>query len=319
MTAVGQSQARASVAQPRHKTSGMKRAQMKWGFVFLAPWIIGFFLFTFFPMVASFVLSFTNFNMVHPDEAQFVGLRNYAQLGNDPQLVAAIGASIHFALIALPVAVLAPLGMAALLNSPRLWGKRIFTTLFYTPFMVPVVSAVFIWLGFLNEQSGWLNMFLASIGIQGPNWLNSVDWIYPALVLIGLWGTGNAMLTTLAAMQGVPTEMYEAAKVDGANAWTSFWKITVPMISPVIFYNLVLSVIGIFRYFEIPYILGRGQGIPGGATYFYNIHIYKNVFTYQEMGYGATLAWVLFLAAMIVTGTLFVTSRRWVFYTGERT
>jgi ABC-type sugar transport system permease subunit len=204
--------------------------------------------------------------------------------------------------------------LAGLLNSPLLKGKRLFLTLFYMPYIVPVVSVVFIWQSYLNEEAGWLNRLLALIGIQGPNWINSVEYIYPAMVLIGLWGLGNSLLITVAAMRGVPTELFEAARVDGAGPLTVFRKITVPMISPVIFYNLILAVIGIFRYFEIPYIIGRGQGQPGNATYFFSIHLYKNTFTYQDMGYGATLAWVMFVAALLVTIVLFLTSRYWVFY-----
>ncbi len=319
MTALGQAQTATKVERSGRASAGLLRQQKLWGWAFLSPWIIGFLIFTLFPIVASLALSFTNFNLIHPDQIQFIGLQNYARLLTDPQVGVATSASLRFAAFALPVAILAPLGTAALLNAKNLVGRRLFTTLFYMPYMVPVVSAVFIWQGFLNQDSGWLNRFLAIFSIQGPDWINSIDWIYPAMVLIGIWGTGNAMLITLAGMQGVPTELYEAATVDGANRWTTFWHITVPMISPVIFYNLILSVIGLFRYFDIPYIIGRGQGLPGGATYLFNIHIYKNAFTYQDMGYGSTLAWVLFIAAMTVTGVLFATSRRWVYYGGERT
>lgn len=297
---------------------GLERSLKIWGLIFLSPWIIGLLAFTLVPMIASLVFSFTDFNLLRADEAQFIGWANYNRLFADPQVQASTAATLRFAAIALPISILAPIGMAALLNSGNLLLRRVYTTLFYMPYMVPVVSAVFIWQGFLNPESGWLNLFLESIGIQGPDWINSVDWIYPALVIIGLWGTGNAMLPTLAGMQGVPTELYEAARVDGANGWTQFWRITFPMISPVIFYNLILTVIGIFRYFDIPYILGRGQGNPGGATNLYNVYIYRNAFTYQDMGYASTLAWVLFVAAMAVTLFLFATMRFWVYYGGER-
>lgn len=296
----------------------MERRLKIWGFVFLSPWIIGFLIFTFVPMVTSLVLSFTDYDLLSPNEIHFTGLSNYDRLIHDPQVMTSTLATLQFAALALPVGIAMPILMAALLTSKRLWGRRLFTTLFYMPYMVPVVSAVFIWQGFLNQQSGWLNRFLSSFGIAGPDWINSVEWIYPAMVIIGIWGLGNYLLTTIAAMQGVPTELYEAARVDGAAPVTIFRHITLPLISPVIFYNLILSVIGIFRVFDIPYILGRGQGQPGGATYFYNIYIYKTAFTYQDMGYGSTLAWVLFVVAMLVTGALFVTSRRWVYYSGER-
>ncbi len=290
-----------------------KRLQL-WGWAFISPWIIGFLIFILFPMVASFAFSFTDFNLVHPDEVHFVGLNNYQRLLSDPMTATAVASTLRFAVLALPVSILLPIVLAGLLNSPLLAGKRLFLTLFYMPYIVPVVSVVFIWQSYLNEEAGWLNRLLALIGIQGPNWMNSVEYIYPAMVLIGLWGLGNTLLITVAAMRGVPTELFEAARVDGAGPITIFRKITIPLISPVIFYNMILAVIGIFRYFEIPYIIGRGQGQPGNATYFFSIHLYKNAFTYQDMGYGATLAWVLFLAALLVTVALFLTQRYWVYY-----
>jgi ABC-type sugar transport system permease subunit len=289
-----------------------KRLQL-WGWAFISPWIIGFLLFILFPMIASFIFSFTDFNLLHPDSIQFIGLNNYQRLVTDPMAGTAVGATLHYALFALPVGILLPVLLAGLLNSPLLKGKRLFLTLFYMPYIVPVVSVVFIWQSYLNEEAGWLNRLLALIGVQGPNWINSVEYIYPAMVLIGLWGLGNSLLITVAAMRGVPTELFEAARVDGAGPITIFRKITIPMISPVIFYNIILTVIGVFRFFDMPYILGRGQGQPGNATYFFSIHIYKNAFTYQDMGYGATLAWVLFIAALLVTIVLFVTSRYWVY------
>jgi multiple sugar transport system permease protein len=317
MTAIGQTDQQ-YYSKPRSRGMGMERSLKIWGFIFLSPWIVGFFAFTFIPMVASLLFSFTDFNLLQPNDVQYIGWANYNRLFADPQVHAASAATLRYAMIALPIAILAPIGMATLLNSHNLVLRRLYTTLFYTPYMVPVVSAVFIWQGFLNPESGWLNQFLESIGIVGPDWINSIDWIYPALVLISLWATGNAMLPTLAGMQGVPTEFYEAAKVDGANAWVRFRRITFPMISPVIFYNLILTVIGLFRYFDIPYILGRGQGNPGGATNLYNVYIYRNAFTYQDMGYASTLAWVLFVAAMAVTVILFATMRFWVYSGGER-
>jgi multiple sugar transport system permease protein len=318
MTAIGKPQHSLAHAPQRSRGNSLEKSLKLWGWVFLSPWIIGFLAFTVIPMTASLFFSFTNFNLLRPNDVQFIGTANYIRLFSDPQVQASSVATVRFAAIALPIAILTPLGMAALLNSQNLLFRRIYTTLFYMPYMVPLVSAVFIWQGFLNPESGWLNQFLAGFGIRGPDWINSVDWIYPALVLISLWGTGNAMLPLLAGMQGVPTELYEAAKVDGANAWTRFRRITFPMISPVIFYNLILTVISIFRYFDIPYIIGRGQGTPGGATNLYNVYIYRTAFTYQDMGYASTLAWVLFVVAMAITLFLFVTARYWVYYGGER-
>ncbi|MBN1967028.1 MAG: sugar ABC transporter permease, partial [Anaerolineae bacterium] len=226
------------------------RTQRRWGWIFLSPWLIGFVVFTLFPMVVSLLFSFLHFELNHPEEIRFIGLDNWVHLTTDPLVGVSLGVTIKFALISLPLAIVLPVGLAALLNSKHLRGKRLFRTLFYMPYIVPVVSAVYIWQGMLNSETGWINRFLQDwFGIMGPEWLNNVDWIYPALVIIGLWGVGNAFLLTLGAMQGVPTELYEAATVDGANGLQRFRVITLPMISPVVFYNLVLSVVGLFRYF----------------------------------------------------------------------
>ncbi len=318
MTAINPSRAEPvaeSRAAPRHKKSDLMRQQRRWGWIFLSPWIIGFLLFTAAPIILSFGFTFTDFTLAHPEAMKFVGLENWRRLFTDPVALTALGVTIRFALLAVPVGLFVPLGMAVLLNSKRLRGVRLFRTLFYLPYMVPGVSAIFIWLSFLNGQTGWLNRALRLGGVADPpNWLQDEGWILGGFLLIGLWGAGNAMLTMLATMQGVPTELYEAAEVDGASSWHRFIKITLPMISPVIFYNLVLSVIGLMQYFEIPWIITEGTGRPGNAAYFFNMHLYKTAFLFQDMGYGATQAWLIFLVALVLTIILFGTARRWVYY-----
>jgi multiple sugar transport system permease protein len=306
-----------SVVQTEAKVgfwTNRRRLQL-WGWVFLSPWIIGFLAFTFFPIVVSMYFSFTDYNLNEPEVINWVGLDNYGRIFSDPTVITSVGATLRFAAIALPLGLVLPVALAALLNSQYLVGKPLFRALFYMPYMVPVVSAAAVWGGMLNGETGWINRFLETFGIAGPDWINSVDWVYPALNIIGLWGIGNAYLITLASMQGVPTELYEAAKVDGANAWGRFANITLPMISPVIFYNLVLSVIGLFRYFDLPYIISQGTGRPGGATMFYSIHLYKTAFVFNDMGYGSALAWMMFLLAFVITLGLFFTSRFWVYTT----
>jgi multiple sugar transport system permease protein len=298
----------------RTKMTKLARIEALWGLLFLAPWIVGFMLWTLGPMIASLVFSFTDFNLLHREEIQWVGLDNYRLLFTDPNVKTAVSVSLRFAAMALPIGILQPIVMAALLNDERLWPRRLFTTLFYLPSIVPLVSAVYIWQGVMNTQTGWINRFLEAIGIAGPDWLNSQAWIYPSLVIIGLWGVGDMMLYTLATMQGVPTELYEAAQVDGAGRFTQFRHITLPMITPVIFYNLILSSIGIVQYFLVPFVLKGPNGDPGNATWFYGLHLYKEAFAYSKMGYGATLAWMLFLFVLVVTIFLFWSSRYWVFY-----
>ena len=296
----------------------VQQARILWGWVFLAPWIIGFLAFYFFPMIASLGFTFTDLQLTKPDEVSFVGLDNYRTLLNDAYVGKSLRVTFSYMLLALPISIIIPLALATLLNSKRLWGRRLFRTLFYMPYMVPVISLAYIYNGFLNAQTGWLNRFLSeSLGIQGPNWLYSATWIYPALLMFGIWGTGNAMLTLLASMQTVPTELYEAARVDGANAITVFRRITLPLITPMIFYNLILSLIGLFRYFDIPYIISRGTGGPNDITLFYNLYFYRVAFQFDRMGYGATLAWLLFVIALVITGFFFATARNWVYYAGR--
>ncbi len=294
--------------------SPLARQEAKWGLIFLSPWLFGFLVFYLLPMGASLVLSFTDFNLNRPEQIRFIGLQNYRQLLADPLVRRSLWITVRFMLFSVPVSILAPLGLAALLNTKGLVGKRFFRTFFYMPTIVPLISAIYIWGGFLNARTGWLNRFLALFGIEGPDWLNSTTWVYPALILIGLWGIGNAMLTMLAGMQGVPTELYEAAAIDGAGPFRSFLHITLPMITPVIFYNLVLSLIGHFQYFIIPWVLLGPNGNPGGATMFYNLYLFKVAFVYVDMGYGATLAWILFLIALVTTLVLFSTAKYWVYY-----
>lgn len=315
-TTTSSQQAVSTVEDVQKKGMSLQRKQQFWGWVFLSPWIIGFFAFTALPMIASLIFSFTDFDLNAPRDIDWVGLDNYRQLFDDPRVEESLIATFRFALIALPLAIGLPVLLASLLNSNFLIGKAIYRTLFYTPYMVPVVSATYIWSGVMNTETGWVNRFLEEIvGLSsGPDWLYSTTWIYPALNIIGLWGIGNAMLFTLAALQGVPTELYEAARVDGAGPFKQFRHITLPMISPVIFYNLILSVIGLFRYFEVPFILKEGSGDPGGATMFFNIHLYQTAFTFKQMGYGSTLAWLLFVLAMGATIIIFATSRYWVYY-----
>jgi len=291
--------------------------QKRWGWLFLSPWLIGFFAFTFIPIIASLIFSFTDFRLTQPDQIKFIGLDNWAKLFADPLALNALRVTFGFALLSLPIAIALPVLLAALLNSKYLVGKPFFRLLFYLPYMVPAISGIFIWQAFLNGQTGWLNRLLRAFGVvEPPNWLGNEFWIGPAMVLMGVWGVGNAMLITLATLQGVPQELYDAAKVDGAGAVTAFFKVTLPMISPVIFYNLILSVIGLLQYFVVPYVLTRGTGNPNGAAYFFNMHLYRTAFLFQDMGYGATMAWFIFLIAIVLTVILFATSRRWVYYAG---
>jgi multiple sugar transport system permease protein len=304
----------------RGKPSGLSRRETRLGLLFLSPWIIGLLAFYLIPMGASLVFSFTKFQLgtgAATEGLRFVGFNNYLQLFRDPQVRKALSITLRFMLFALPVGVAWPVLLALMLNAKNLWAKQLFRTLYYLPYIVPVVSVAYIWQGFLNTRTGWLNRFLETLSIPGPEWLNSTTWIYPALILVGLWGVGDALIRTLAGLQNVPKEFYEAARVDGAGWFRMFWGITVPMVSPMIFYNALLLVIGLFQYFTLAWILGGPNSNPSEATLFYNVYLYKQAFVYSNMGYGSTLAWVLFLLALVVTIVLFGTQKYWVYYAAE--
>lgn len=303
--------------------------EMKSGLTFLAPWIIGFIAFTLLPIIASLIFSFMDLRITDGilSSPKFVGLDNYVRLFSDPQIWTGEGGTrgslwitVRFGLIALPVGILLPLGVALLLNNPNLRGGMVFRSLFYMPYIVPFIAAIFLWGGMLNAESGWINRALMSIGFPResvPNWANDINWVYPTYVIMGIWGIGNAILIMLAGLQSVPTELYDAAKVDGANTWQSFRNVTFPMISPVIFYNVTLSMVGLFQYFLVPLVVNNGTGRPGGATMFYNLYLYRTFFTFQNMSYGSAMAWLLFVIILVATLFLFGTARYWVYYAGE--
>jgi len=315
----------------------LARREFKQGISFLSPWIVGFLAFTFLPIIASLAFSFMDLSITDGilTAPKFVGFSNYIQLFNDRQAgvdprtwitwiaggtPSSMGVTISFGLIALPIGILVPLGLAVLMNNPNLKGQMLFRSLFYMPFIVPFVAAIFLWGGMLNSETGWINRALIALGVPRevtPDWANSTTWVYPTYVIMGIWGVGNAMLIMLAGLQGVPTELYDAAKVDGANGWQTFWKVTFPMISPVIFYNLTLSIVGLFQYFLVPLVVNQGTGRPGGATMFYSLYLFKNFFAFQNMSYGATLAWFLFLIILLITFALFWSAKYWVYYAGD--
>jgi len=289
MAAIDATSAQVTLAK-KTKKSGIERTEAKWGLIFISPWLFGFMVFTFFPIIASLIFSMTNYNPIHADQMVFVGLNNYIHMFEDPMIGKSILVTLKFAAISVPLSLALPLGLAVLVNSKNLFAKNVFRTLFYMPYMIPVVAGVVVWGGILNSDSGWLNLFLKNVfGIIGPRWFQD---------------------------ENVPTELYEAATVDGAGGIRKFFSITVPMITPIIFYNLVLALIGSFQYFTQAYIISNGRGDPNFATMFYNLYLYQQSFSYLNMGFGCAMAWAMFIVVLLLTIVLFATSRRWVYYAG---
>ncbi|MCJ7470620.1 sugar ABC transporter permease [Candidatus Bathyarchaeota archaeon] len=291
--------------------------------IFLAPWIIGFLAFYFLPMLASLAFSLLNFNPAVPGETTFIGLQNWQRaITTDKEVLFSFVRTIKFAGISLPITLGFALFLAIILNSKNVMGKALYRTLFYMPSTIPLVATVLIWNGVLSEQTGWINIIIQkltgiqAVGTEGIRWLADPKLIYYTYTMFGLWGVGNAMIIFLAGLQGVPTEYYEAAEIDGANWLQRLYKITIPLITPVIFYQLVLGVIITLQYFLAPFVLNQGTGFPNGMTRFFMVYFYKQSFTFFNMGYGATLAWIMFIAALILTITLFGTAKYWVYYAG---
>jgi multiple sugar transport system permease protein len=287
-----------------------------WGYVFIGPWLIGLALFTAGPIVASLVMSMTNFDLLHADQTRFIGLDNYVRLTTDPLVATALASTFKFALIVIPLTMFASLAFALLLNHPKVAFKGPLRTLVYLPVMIPLVASTLVWTGFLNPETGWLNHMIEAVGLPAPDWLNSEVWIYPALSLMGLWAIGNFMIINIAGLQSVPTELYEAARMDGAGWWTQLRRITIPLMSPVLLYNLVIVLIATFQYFTQAYTLTNGRGDPNNATLFINLELFREAFVFSRMGYGAAIAWLLFAIVLLLTLALFAFARKRVYYAG---
>ncbi|MBZ0285503.1 MAG: sugar ABC transporter permease [Anaerolineae bacterium] len=307
----------------RVKMSLLARREARWGLFFISPWLIGFVLFYLAPMITSFGFSLFDFTLSNPEATHFIGLDNWRRmLFEDPNVWESMWVTFRFALISLPIGVGLAFGLAILLNSKDLIGRNLFRALFYAPTMVPFIASILIWTQMLNPNTGWINRLLqgvgfTAIGTNGLRWLDDPNLIYIAYTFIGIWGIGNSILIYLASLQGVPTELYEAAHIDGASWLQRLRKITIPMVTPVIFYNLITSLVGLLQYFIVPWVLNSGSGYPEGSTRFYMILFYKQAFTFQNMGYGSALAWLLFIIALAITLFLFGTARYWVYYAGE--
>lgn len=294
--------------------------EQKWGLIFISPWLLGFLIFYAGPMLASGLFSFLDYNLIEPDKTAFVGLDNWRRaILSDPQIMASIGRILMYTVISLPLSFGFSLIVAVLLNNQQLLGRKLFRALYYIPTMVPLVATVLIWKGMLNEQTGWINLMInATTGHEGLQWLGSTKLIYISYAFIGLLGVGNTIIIFLAGMQGVPDSLYEASYIDGANSWQRLTRITLPMMTPVIFYNLLTGLIGLMQFFLVPMVINQGSGYPDGMTNFPMVLFYRQAFSYFNMGYASVIAWLIFLLGLIFTIVLFGTSNRWVFYAGNK-
>ncbi|NMB11993.1 MAG: sugar ABC transporter permease [Firmicutes bacterium] len=298
-----------------------KHSDLATGLAFISPWIIGFLAFVLYPLLASFYYSFTRFNIIQAP--RWIGLEGYAELFfDDPLFWISIKNTLYMLVFGLPSSLVVSLLLAVLLNQ-NIRFKAFFRTLFYLPTIIPAVASAMLWLWIFNPQYGLINSVLALIGIRGPGWLVDPKWSKPAFIIMDLWGVGGAMVIYLAGLQGIPEQLYEAADIDGASWMQKFWRITIPMLTPTILFNLILGAISKLQYFTAPYIMTRGVGtnVPPGSplnsTLFYSLLLFQNAFAYFKMGYASAMAWILFVLILVITLVLFRSSARWVYYEGQ--
>jgi multiple sugar transport system permease protein len=286
-------------------------------YAFISPWLVGFLIFTLGPMLASLYFSFTDFTILDPPV--WTGLDNYQKIFfNDPLFWHSLSRTLYFAALALPLGLAFGLFLALLLNQ-EVPGVNLWRTIFFLPSVIAGVAVAILWIRIFNPRIGLLNPFLKGVlGIENPpGWLNDPDWAIPALVMMSLWGIGATMIIYLAGLQGIPTHLYEAARIDGANSRQRFRHVTLPLMTPVIFYNLVIGLIASFQYFTEVYVATNGEGGPVRSTLVYNLYIYQNAFKFFDMGYASALAWVLFLLVLLATLLVFRSTPMWVHYEGS--
>jgi multiple sugar transport system permease protein len=284
------------------------------GLLFITPAIIGFLAFALYPFLQSLYYSFTDYNILEP--ARWVGWENYTHLLKDDLFWQSLYNTFFMVVIGLPIHLIFNLLIALLLNT-KIKGQSVFRAIFYLPSITPIVASVVVWMWIFNSQYGLLNSILAALHIPAVGWLTDPAWTKPSLIIMGLWYGGNTILIYLAALQDVPRELLESAELDGANTWQKTWSVTLPMISPVIFYTLVLNLIGYFQIFTEGWVLTStregGAGGPGNSLMFLVMYLYQNAFHFSKMGYASAMAWVLLLIILLITILLFLTSG-WVFY-----
>lgn len=296
--------------------SPLEVRQAIYGYVFLIPWALGLIVFVLGPILACLYFSFTDFEGV--GALHFVGLANYTKAFTGDNLFwPSLGRTLEYSIIIVPIGLLCSLFLAVLLNR-AIRGISIFRTFFFLPTLTPPVALAILWTWLFDPSVGPINVTLKSIGIPGPAWLQSPQWALPAIIIINLWGSvgGNTMIIFLAGLQGVPQELIEASEIDGAGRWAKFRHVTLPMISPTFFFNLILGVIGALKVFTTAFV--ATQGGPQYATWFFALDIYQQAFSYFRMGYASALSWIFVVVLLIFTYFQLVLSRRWVYYGGDQ-
>ena len=314
------------------KTKTINKNESFWGMVFISPWLVGLFAFSLMPIIASFVFTFYHIDLTNLAATKFVGLENWSRmLFQDKIIPRSIFYTLVFASVNLPICLLFSFFLALLLNSKNLMASKLFQTLFYLPTMIPAVATIIIWKGVFNEQTGWIDIFLEKLlriidpmgtthaaGVDGLRWVNDPKLVYLSYTMIDIWGLGNYVMIFISGLHRVPQSLYEAAHLEGAGWWTRLTKITIPQVSPIILYNLIVYLISVLQYFVTPQVLNNADGSPDGMTNFITVYFFKQGFVFYNMGYGATLAWLIFIISSIFVLLAFKLSKKHVYYAGEK-
>jgi len=294
-----------------------ERHDLRNGLLFIAPWLIGFGAFVAYPIAASVWYSLCDYSVLKP--AVFIAADNYAELGQDPVFWQSLQNTLYFAVFYLPLSAMFAIALALLLNT-GVRGMAVYRTIFFLPSLTPMIALAILWMWMLNGEYGVVNHFLNPVlgvfGLRSPDWLQTTIWSKPAIILMSLWGVGHAMVIYLAGLQDVPHQLYEAADIDGASWFAKLGHVTLPLISPVIFFNVVMGLIGAFQVFALPYVLTGGLGGPVRSTTFYAMYLYNCAFKYLRMGYACAMAWILFLIVLGLTLAVMRISRGRVYYGG---
>jgi multiple sugar transport system permease protein len=305
----------ASEGPPKKKLSKLAKGEERAAYLFLSPWIIGFVVLLAGPIIASVYLSMNEWSLVSPPK--WVGLGNYQKMVNDREFLISLKVTLRYLVLSVPVYLVTGFGLALLLNQ-KLRGMNVFRTVLYLPSLLAGVAVAVLWSMVLHPDLGILNQILRGIGIANPpRWLDSPDWAIPAVVLMGLWAVGGGAIIYLAGLQNIPPHLYEAAEIDGAGAWKKFRHVTLPMMTPTIFFVLITSLIGAFQVFDVAFILGGSSGGRGSSLLFYLLNLYNEGFRNGRFGYASALAWVLVILAAVVIVIIFRSSERWVYYETE--
>ncbi|NMM52359.1 carbohydrate ABC transporter permease [Paenibacillus aquistagni] len=296
-----------------------ERKRLLIGLLFISPWIFGFLVFQLYPIIMSLYYSFTEYNLFNAPE--WVGLSNYMEMTKDAKMYQSLYNTIFITIFGFFPQLIYALGIALLLNQ-SVKGLSIYRTIYFLPTLVPAVASSLLWMWLLNAQYGLINQALGAIGLPEPNWLLDANWTKPSLIFMGFWGTGTTTIMYLAALQEVPKMYYEAASIDGASRWRKFWHITLPAISPMTFFLIIMGLIGSFQYFSQGYVFadssGQAIGGPSNSILFYAIYLFQNAFVFLKMGYASAMAWLLFVVVLILTLVVFRSSGKWVFYGGDK-